>query len=227
MVASRSYDSPKGSGRNRRTAFLPTDRLNAFADGVFAIVITLLVLELPVPETTEDLLLALLAGWPDFLAYVISFAFIGGFWITHSSITKLTEQEDHITFRMTLVMLFFVSLLPFSTSLMAMHLVGSGSRLSVFIYGLDLFLASFMLDQIMRYLARRPELLVDGLAKEELRVMEHQRLYGIMLDGVGVLLALFLPRVAIAIYVSVAIYFILQPLFFGRTLKRSLEKQGE
>ncbi|WP_301663456.1 TMEM175 family protein [Methanoculleus frigidifontis] len=226
-MASRSDDSPKRSGENRLTAFLPADRLRAFADGVFAIVITLLVLELPVPEATDDLLWALLEAWPDFLAYVISFVFIGGFWITHSSITRLTEHEDGVTFRMTLVMLFFVSLLPFSTSLMAKHLVGPGSRLSVFIYGLDLLFASFMLDRIMRYLARRPELLVDGLAEEDLRIMEHRRLYGIMLDGVGVLLALILPRVAIAIYVLVAFYFILQPLFYGRTLKHSLEKQGE
>jgi uncharacterized membrane protein len=227
MVASRGDDSPKRSGKNRLTNLLPADRLSAFADGVFAIVITLLVLELPVPEATEDLLLALLEAWPDFLAYIISFVFIGGFWITHASITRLTEQEDGVTFRMTLVALFFVSLLPFSTSLMATHLVGPGSRLSVFIYGLDLLFASFMLDRIMHYLARRPELLVDGLAEEDLRVMEHRRLYGIMLDGVGVLLALILPRVAIAIYVLVAFYFILQPLFYGRTLKRSLEKQGE
>ncbi|WP_301665236.1 TMEM175 family protein [Methanoculleus frigidifontis] len=168
-MASRSDDSPKRSGENRLTAFLPADRLRAFADGVFAIVITLLVLELPVPEATDDLLWALLEAWPDFLAYVISFVFIGGFWITHSSITRLTEHEDGVTFRMTLVMLFFVSLLPFSTSLMVKHLVGPGSRLSVFIYGLDLLFASFMLDRIMRYLARRPELLVDGLAVDDHR----------------------------------------------------------
>jgi hypothetical protein len=126
---------------------------------------------------------------------------------------------------MTLVMLFFVSLLPFATSLMATHLVGQGSRLSVFIYGLDLLLVSVMLDRIMRYLARRPELLVTGLAEEELRAIEHQRQYGIMLDGIGVLLALILPRGAIAIYVSVAIYFILQPLFFGRRLKPYRERK--
>jgi hypothetical protein len=79
----------------------------------------------------------------------------------------------------------------------------------------------------MRYFTLRPELLVDGLAQEDLRVMEHGRLYGIMLDGIGVLLALFLPAVAIAIYTVVALYFIIQPLIFGRTLKRSLKKQGE
>lgn len=205
MMAARD-ESPKTSDRDRLADMLPADRLNAFADGVFAIVITLLVLEIPVPEATEDLLWALLETWPDFLAYIISFAFIGGFWLTHTSITRMTAHENGITVRMTLVMLFFVSLLPFSTSLMATHLIGPGSRLAVFIYGLDLFLASFMLDRIMDYLVRRPDLLIDGFGDTDLRGMEHRRRYGIVLDGIGVLLALFLPRVAIAIYISVAIY---------------------
>jgi uncharacterized membrane protein len=222
-----SDESAKRSGRSRLTDILPPERLNAFADGVFAIVITLLVLELPVPEAAEGLLLALLEEWPDFLAYVISFVFIGGFWITHSSITRLTEQEDGITFRLTLVMLFFVSLLPFSTRLMATHLAGAGSRLSVVIYGLDLLIASYMLNTIMRYLARRPELLVDGLADEDLRVLVRRRRYGVIFNGIGVLLALILPPVAIAIYIAVAIFFIIQPLFYGGLLKRSLKKQGQ
>ncbi len=220
-------ESPKRSGRSRLTDVLPPDRLNAFADGVFAIVITLLVLELPVPDVAEGLLWALLEEWADFLAYVISFAFIGGFWITHSSITRLTEQEDGVTFRLTLVMLFFVSLLPFSTRLMATHIAGAGSRLSVLIYGLDLLVASYMLNTIMRYLARRPELLVDGLAEDDLRVLVRRRRYGVIFNGIGVLLALFLPLLAIAIYISVALYFIIHPLFFGRALKHSLKTKTQ
>ena len=144
-MASRVDKITKRFRRDHLIDFLPSDRLSAFADGVFAIVITLLVLELPVPEATEGLLWALLEEWPDFLAYIISFVFIGGLWITHSSITQMTEHEDGVTYRMTLVMLFFVSLLPFSTSLMAKHLAGPGSHLSVLIYGLNLLIASIML----------------------------------------------------------------------------------
>jgi uncharacterized membrane protein len=220
-------ESAKRAGRSRLTDLLPADRLNAFADGVFAIVITLLVLELPVPEAAEDLLPALVAEWPAFLAYVISFVFIGGFWITHASITQLTAQEDGVTFRLTLVMLFFVSLLPFSTSLMATHIAGAGSRLSVLLYGLDLLIASYMLNTIMRYLARRPQLLVDGLAEDDLRILVLRRRYGVILNGIGVLLALFLPPVAIAIYISVALYFIIYPLFFGQALKHSLKMKQQ
>jgi uncharacterized membrane protein len=220
-MAARMDESAKRSGRRRLTDILPTDRLNAFADGVFAIVITLLVLELPVPEVAEGLMWALLEEWPSFLAYLISFVFIGGFWMTHASITQLTEQEDPVTFRLTLVMLFFASLIPFTTSLMATHISGAGSQLSVLVYGLNLFIASLMLSAIMRYLARRPDLLVDGLAEEDFHLMERRRRSGIILCGIGVLLALFLSPVAIAIYISVAIFFFIQPLLYRRILKHS------
>lgn len=215
------------SGRFHLTDVLPTDRLNAFADGVFAIVITLLVLELPVPEVADGLLWALVEQWPDFLAYLISFVFIGGFWMTHSSITRLTVQEDEVTFRLTLITLFFVSLIPFSTRLMATHLAGPGEQLSVLLYGLDLLIASIMLSAIMRYLARRPDMLVDGLAEEDFRAMERRRRAGIIFNGAGVLLALVLPTMAIAVYIGVAIFFFVQPLLYKRILRRSLKKHGK
>jgi uncharacterized membrane protein len=214
--------------RSRLIGILPADRLTAFADGVFAIAITLLVLELPVPQVTEDLLSALFKEWPSFLAYIISFVFIGGFWIAHSAITRLTEREDGVTFRLTLVMLFFISLMPFSTKLMATHLNGPTANISVLIYGLDLLITSFMLERIMHYLTRRPELLVDSQAEEELRVMTRQRRrFGIVMGLIGVLLALVLPAVAVAIYTFVAVYFILRPLFIERSVRHVLKKEGQ
>jgi len=216
------------SHRTRLIGILPADRLTAFADGVFAIAITLLVLELPVPQVTEDLLSALLKEWPSILAYIISFAFIGGFWIAHTAITRLTEREDGVTFRLTLVMLFFVSLMPFSTKLMATHLNGPSANISVLVYGLDLLITSFMLERIMHYLTRRPDLLVDSQAEEELRVMTQQRRrFGIVMGLIGVLLALVLPAVAVAIYTFVAVYFILRPLFIERSVRHVLNKDGQ
>lgn len=216
------------SHRSRLIGILPADRLTAFADGVFAIAITLLVLELPVPDVAEGLLSALFKEWPSFLAYIISFVFIGGFWIAHSAITRLTEREDGVTFRLTLVMLFFVSLMPFSTKLMATHLDGPAANISVLIYGLDLLITSFMLERIMHYLTRRPDLLVDSKAEEELRVMTHQRRrFGILMGIIGVLLAYVLPAVAVAIYTFVAVYFILRPLFIERSLRHVLKKEGQ
>jgi hypothetical protein len=75
---------------------VPLDRFNAFSDGVFAIAITLLVLELTVPEGPEGLLAALVEQWPEFLGYLISFAFIGGSWQTHARMTRLMKRGDNV-----------------------------------------------------------------------------------------------------------------------------------
>jgi uncharacterized membrane protein len=68
-------------GTNRHEHLLPTTRLEAFSDGVFAIAITLLVLELHVPAGNEVLVKGLEHEWPRYLGYFVSFAFIGGVWI--------------------------------------------------------------------------------------------------------------------------------------------------
>src|SRR5512136_1277011 len=121
--------------------FLPKGRLDAFADGVFAIVITLLVLDLAIPEASTDVISGLMQEWPVFLAYLISFAFIGSAWITHSSVTHLIKRETTHSYRITLLMLFFVSLLPFTTKLMSTYLAHPPD-VPELIYGLDLMSAT-------------------------------------------------------------------------------------
>ncbi|HEY6608737.1 MAG TPA: TMEM175 family protein, partial [Candidatus Limnocylindria bacterium] len=74
---------PVSGGRTSRAAdVLPLDRFNAFTDGVFAIAITLLVLELSVPAVGGRLMPALAEQWQEFLGYLISFVFIGGIWVS-------------------------------------------------------------------------------------------------------------------------------------------------
>lgn len=190
---------------------LPKSRLDAFADGVFSIVITLLVIDLPVPEPSEDMIPALVQAWPEFLAYLISFAFVGGIWISHASVTHLTKKESSSSYRLTLVMLFFVSLLPFLTKLMAMHLSGPNASAAAAIYGLDLLAASIMLNQIIRSVVIHPEFLVEELAEEELNSLKRKRQYVVAITACAVVLAIFIPIAAIAIYVLVTILFFLIP----------------
>ena len=76
------------AGEAARFRLLPTTRIEAFSDGVFAIVITLLVLELEVPDASAQPLRELAAGWAGYLGYVVSFAFIGGVWMSHAKATR-------------------------------------------------------------------------------------------------------------------------------------------
>ena len=96
------------------------NRLEAFSDGVFAIAVTLLVLDLGVPAPgIGSLGHELLAQWPSYAAYVISFLTIGIIWINHHAAFSRLRVVDHSILMWNLALLLTVSVLPFTTSLMA------------------------------------------------------------------------------------------------------------
>ncbi len=102
--------------------------MEAFSDGVFAIAITLLVLDLAVPELgqKEGVGHVLLDQWPLYAAYLVSFASVGAVWIAHSTITDHLERVDSVLLRLNLLLLFFVSVLPFPTKMLAEYIRDSG-----------------------------------------------------------------------------------------------------
>jgi uncharacterized membrane protein len=115
-----------------------TDRLETFSDGVFAIAITLLVLELDVPSDTHgDLWHALLEQWPSYLAYLVSFAVIGIIWVNHHGILALVARVDRPLLYLNLLLLLAVAGIPFPTALVAEHLQSPGidARVATAVYG--------------------------------------------------------------------------------------------
>ena len=204
--------SSANSGAEAAAGFFPLDRFNAFSDGVFAIVITLLVLELPVPPEGAPVLPTLAASWSDFLGYAISFAFVGGYWLSHAGLTKSMKQGDAVSFRLNLVLLLFVSLLPFSTHLMVTHLEAADASAAVAIYGVNLFVASGLTTALMYYAARDRHLVVDNVADDSVSRAYRQRRAYLILTAVAILLALFAPLVAVASYILLAVAFLIQPL---------------
>lgn len=215
--------------------FLPKGRLDAFADGVFAIVITLLVLDLALPNIAENLMQALVSQWPVFLAYIISFAFVGSVWVSHSSITALMKQETPHSYRLTLLMLFFVSLIPFTTKLMSFYLshpptipdfqgmdlvsiwltvnaiARSALSAPVTIYGLDLLAASVTLNAIMKSAIRTTGMVIDEPARNELDALQRRQQFGVFIIVGTLVCGLFLPIVAVVGYILVSIVFFITP----------------
>jgi uncharacterized membrane protein len=206
-----SSDDEPVSGKDSAD-FHPLDRFNAFSDGVFAIVSTLLVLELPVPPEGVPVLPALAKSWPEFLGYAISFAFVGGIWVSHAGLTKYLKRGDAISFRLNLVLLLFVSLLPFSTHLMVLHMEGDGAREAVTVYGVNLFLASGMMTALMYYAAHGRYLVVDDLADDKLRRAYYRRRAYLILGALIILVGLVAPGIALGLYIALTFGFILQPL---------------
>jgi uncharacterized membrane protein len=97
-----------------------TGRTEAFSDGVFAIAITLLVLEITVPaEAFDDLWSGILHEWPAYLGYVTSFLTIGGLWLAHHGVFRRLRYANNHVMRINLLLLMAVSFLPFPTKLVA------------------------------------------------------------------------------------------------------------
>lgn len=121
-------------------AFTPPERLSTLADGVFAIVMTLLVLELSVPvvkglSSNSELLHKLAEMWPEFMIYGLSFMILGVFWVIHHSIYADVKRYDTTLVWLNIVFLMFVSLIPFSTAL-----VGKNGfiKVTAVIYGVNM-----------------------------------------------------------------------------------------
>jgi uncharacterized membrane protein len=104
-----------------------TGRIEAFSDGVFAIAITLLVLEIKVPQhkivETVGLVSSLLSLWPSYLAFFTSFASILVMWVNHHRIFSLVTRTDHAFFYWNGLLLMLVTLVPFPTALLAEYLI--------------------------------------------------------------------------------------------------------
>lgn len=117
---------------------MSTSRLEAFSDGVIAVAITLLVLNLHVPNPAAQGSLPrhLIEQWPNFAAYVVSFLTIGVIWINHHAMLRRLASADHSVLKLNIVLLMCIVALPFTTSLMAKYLtVSAGQRLAAVIYG--------------------------------------------------------------------------------------------
>jgi uncharacterized membrane protein len=119
-----------------------TGRLESFSDGVIAVAITLLVLNIAVPKPPSPHLgHALGVQWPVYAAYVTSFLTIGIIWINHHVMISRLARADHTILILNLVLLLTIAVIPFGTSLMATYLKqGQGDKLAAGIYA-GIFLA--------------------------------------------------------------------------------------
>jgi uncharacterized membrane protein len=115
------------------------ERLEAFSDGVFAIAITLLVLEIHVPPidegtTSAQILDALGKLWPSYVGYVVSFLTIGNAWINHHNLFRLVGRVSHALLITNLLLLLAIGFMPFPTALLADTLGKPGEQVGVVVY---------------------------------------------------------------------------------------------
>jgi uncharacterized membrane protein len=192
---------------DRVTAQFDSARIEALSDGVFAIAITLLVLEISVPEDAyDDLLRAILDQWPSYLAYVTSFLTIGMAWFIHHAIFRRMRLADATVLRLNLLLLMVVSFLPFPTRLLAEAVDNrAAERTAVFFYGGILVAMLLLLAALARYVASRESLLHESARATELRNMSLRLTPGLGVYAGVFFVALAAPRLAAFGFVLVAI----------------------
>lgn len=216
--------TPERTQGGALTSLLPTTRLEAFSDGVFAIAITLLVLELHVPTDPAELLHELAAEWTGYLGYFVSFAFIGGVWMAHSTLTRFIKAADQVMMGLNLVLLLFVSFLPFTTSLLANHLDDSGAHIAVVVFGINLTLASLMVNVMFGYASRAEGVAADDAADDELKAFDKQRRAAVILQGVATLIGLLVPFVAVVVYLVISLLVLVDPIWRAERRRRAAKR---
>jgi uncharacterized membrane protein len=170
-----------------------TERVQFFSDAVFAIAMTLLVLEIRLPEgAEEDLGGALLVLWPSFFAYALSFAIIGLNWITHHRKFRYIVRWDNGLLRINLLFLFAVTFVPFPTSVMAEH---GDETVAVVLYALAVSALSLLQLWIWVH-SYRAGLMDEQVDEGVYRVVRRNLLPVPLVFLLSIPVALFAPLVA-------------------------------
>jgi uncharacterized membrane protein len=189
-----------------------TGRLEAFSDGVFAIAITLLVLELRVPAGGGRLWHELLHEWPQFAAYLSSFAVIGIMWVNHHSMCRAIVRVDRRLLFFNLLLLLWTSLLPFPTGLVSRHLDAGGPDAAVAeaVYGGNLTLAAIAFSLVWVHAVRGGRLLAAPLDARAERSAILRFCAGTLVYLATVGIAFLSAPIALAVQFGVALYYVFE-----------------
>lgn len=176
-------------------------RLEAFSDGVIAVIITIMVLELKVPH--QDGLAALRAVLPTLCLYLISFAFVGIYWINHHHLVHRTEEADELILYANLGFLFCLSLLPFFTSFVLEKKMDS---YSVAIYIAAMVLTGFSFLLLRLAIARR--LRHAGRFEAEDKAVERKNWLSLFVYVIAIPLAFQHPHLSLGLVAFVTVIWI-------------------
>ena len=140
-------------------------RLETLTDGIFSIAMTLLVLDIHVPDlinsiSSSELSHQLILMWPRILSFLISFIILGMFWVSHHTEFRFIKKLDNKLIWLNIFFLLFVSLLPFSAALLGRY---AFNQTAIFVYGIQLIFLVLMQYFIWVHARRKPELMEDSL----------------------------------------------------------------
>ena len=193
-----------------------TSRIEAFSDGVFSIAITLLILEIKVPgRQVSNLAQALLAQWPSYLAFLLSFAFIGIMWINHHRMFNHIRKSDDALLVLNLLLLLGVCVVPFPTEVLATHLGGAGEKAAALLYNGIFLVVAILFNVLWRYVVAR-QLYDRNVSAAAAASITRQYAYGPLMYLICFALVWLDVRASIAGNIALALFFALPPALLKR-----------
>ena len=197
-------------------------RLVSLTDGVFAIIMTILVFNISVPElilftegdfASERLSAKFADLWPDFLAYVISFSTLGAFWVAHHRIFRWILSVDRPLIWINISFLMIIGLIPFSTTLLTQYL---DSQNSIFAFSFNAILAGLLIYVIYYYVKRNPDL-VDKSIQALIEKSSSRRIVATILTySVAIIFSFIYLQASLFLLLLVLIPEIIPDKYFGR-----------
>ena len=194
-----------------------TSRVEAFSDGVFAIAITLLILEIKVPPAGSGALHRdLLRQWPSYFSFLVSFAFIGIMWINHHRLFTHIARCDDALLILNLLLLLGVVVVPFPTAVLATHLGQSDQLTALILYNSTYLFIAVFFNLLWRYASSdKRRLLAKDVNSPCVKRISRQYAFGPILYLVCLGLSWLSAAASLALNFALACFFAIPPHVVG------------
>lgn len=193
-------------------------RLETFADGVFAIAATLLVLNVEVPDLGDhSLAYELTRLWPAYVGYAVSFATIGIIWVNHHTVLRLLRGADRTFLFINVFFLLCVAFIPFPTRLLATYVRTADGRAAAVAYGITLTATAVFFNLMWRYaIGRGGRLLRADADRREVDGITRSYRPGVPMYAAATLVGIFQAEISAGLYAAIALFYVLSSSLFGR-----------
>ena len=194
-----------------------TSRIETFADGVFAIAATLLILNVDaqISEDVHDLGTELLHIWPSYLAYAVSFITIGIMWINHHTVMSQIDRTDRRFLVATVGLLLCIAFVPFPTRLVAEHIRGEGAQDAALAYGFTMVATAIMFSITWFYASRGKRLLRPDADPAIVTGISRSYLPGPFIYLAATLIAFASPTTSVVLFMAIALFYVIESAIFG------------
>jgi len=194
-----------------------TGRVEAFSDGVFAIAITLLILNVTLHRSGGTLGHDLVRLWPSYVAYGVSFLTIGIMWVNHHTIFRHIERVDRRFLLINLMLLMLIAFVPFPTRIAAEYARSDDSRrAAALLYGITLTTTAVFFNSLWLYASRRAGLLAPDADRREVTGITRSYIPGAPMYATATVVAFASSIASLVLFGAIAIFYALSSSLFGR-----------